>query len=45
MQCHFVAEHLMMVEKGSTNQKNINHEVIFVAPTVVEHPQLRMLMV
>lgn len=35
----------MMVEKGSTKQKKLYHEVIFVAPIVIEHPQLRMLMV
>jgi hypothetical protein len=45
MQCHFVGAHLMMVEKGSTNQKHLYHEVIFVAPTIVEHPHVRMLMV
>jgi hypothetical protein len=45
MQCHFVGGHLVMVEKSSTNQTILYHEVIFVAPIIVEHPQLRMLMV
>lgn len=39
--------HLMMVEKGLINQTFLYHEVRFVTPTptIVEHPQLKMLMV
>jgi hypothetical protein len=38
MQCHFVGGHLVMVGKGLTNQTILYHEVIFVAPIIVEHP-------
>jgi hypothetical protein len=36
-----VGGHLMMVEKGLINQTFLYHEVRFVTPTIIEHPQLK----